>query len=86
VLQYHVRLIHSLGGTKSTWSFLFVSLLCVLVFWLVINKLLIEKLLLPFLRNRFARLGVVFTSELAVVAIVITGVANSSAWPRTDRG
>jgi hypothetical protein len=65
---------------------LFVSLLCVLVFWLVINKLLIEKLLLPFLRNRFARLGVVFTSELAVVAIVITGVANSSAWPRTDRG
>lgn len=76
ILQYHVRLIHTLGGTKSPWRFLFVSLLCVLVFWLVINKLLTEKILLPFLRNRFPRSGVVFTSELALVAVVVAGVAT----------
>jgi len=76
LLRYHIRLTHSLGGTKSAWSFLLVSLLCVLAFWLLINKLLIDKLLLPFLRNRFARSGVVFTSELALVAAVVSGVAT----------
>ncbi|MEX2260902.1 MAG: hypothetical protein WD696_03070 [Bryobacteraceae bacterium] len=76
VLQYHIRLIDSLGGTTSAWSFVLVSLLCVLVFWLLFNKLLIERLLLPFLRSRFARSGIVFTSEVTLLAFVVAAVAT----------
>jgi len=75
VLQYHIRLVHFLGGTSSAWGFVLVSLLCVLAFWLLVNKLLVDKLLLPFLRNRFAKGGIVFTSSATLFASVASAVA-----------
>lgn len=75
-LKYHVRLVDLFGGTKSAWSFVLVSLLSVLAFWLLFNKLLLERLLLPFLRNRFARWGIEFTSKVTLLTFVVTAVAT----------
>jgi hypothetical protein len=76
VLRYHVRLVDFLGGTRSAWSFVLVSLLCVAAFWLLVNKLLVETLLFPLLRNRLARFGVVLTSQVTFVAFLVSAIAT----------
>lgn len=72
-LKNYVRLIAVFGGTGSVWRFLLVSLVCYVLLWLLLKKLVVDRYVLPRVQRKAARFGIQVLSEGSLVAFLATG-------------
>jgi len=72
VINY-LKIISIVGGMRSVWWFVLVSLICYVLIWVLIKKTLLDKIILPHIKKAALRIGLEITVSGGILGTLIFG-------------